>query len=258
MSDRLEVSAKVESAVNQCEFISSADVEAINDTEGEGFSLTLSISSAVEEGDDEADESDDDASPSNSSAVDEGEADDDEADESDESSPSNSSAVDEGTTYPEGDDEEYCCPLCGDYEGSKAQVSGHKGHCDGSPSNSSAVEGGTDESDDDTSSSNSSAVDKEEVAHPEEAENPTKENYTVHYGVCIEEGCDYGANGEEADYCASHQNGSSDNDGSSSNSSAVDKSYDDLTEGQKKAVNNLLEEKADDDSFGVEEAIQMV
>lgn len=233
MSDKTEVATKVEATVNQCSFISSADVVAF-EVEGDDLEVTLSISSAVEEGDDEADE----ASPSNSSAVDEGEADDDE----EQSSPSNSSAVDKGTTYPEGDEAEFKCPLCGDYEGSKAQVSGHKAHCDSTGSSGEGEENNT-------SSSNSSAVDKEEVPHPEEADNPTKENYKVHYGVCCKEGCDYGTNGEDEDFCASHQNSSAVKEGS------TEKSYDNLTEGQKAAAQDLLTSGEVD---SLEEAVQMV
>lgn len=262
MSNRLEVSAKVEAAVNQCSFISSADVESINDSETGDFEVTLSISNAVEEGDDEATKQSDDESPSNSNAVEEGT--DDESDD-DQSSPSNSNAVDEGdddeadhddtspsnsnaVDYEEVEEGVFRCPLCGDYEGSKAQVNGHKGHCDGSPSNSNAVDEGTEDDDNDTSSSNSNAVDKEEVGHPEEVDNPSAENYKVHYGICEAEDCSYGANGEEADYCASHQNSNAVKKGS------TEKSYDDLTEGQKQAVQDLITEEGKD----LKEAVSMV
>jgi len=259
MSDRLEVSAKVEAAVNHLDNVTGNVVSIEDSNEGE-FNLTLSISSAVEEGDDEATKQSDDESPSNSSAVEEGT--DDEAD--DDTSPSNSSAVEEGededdqssssnSSAVEVEEGKFRCPLCGDYEGSKAQVDGHKGHCDGSPSNSSAVDEGTEDDENDTSSSNSSAVDKEEVPHPEDLSKSEREakHFKAHYGVCKEEGCDYGASSEDEDFCASHR-------GSSANSSAVDKSYDDLTKGQQKAAQDLLKENSDDDSFELKDAVQMV
>lgn len=207
---------KVESAVNCIEGINSVDVRSI---EGSEDTFIVSISNAVD--DDETDESDD-ASPSNSNAVDEGKTAAEESGFVFGQSPSNSNAVEGGTDYPEGDDEEFACPLCGDYEGSKAQVSGHKGHCDGSPSNSNAVEG-TDEENDDSSSSNSNAVDEEEVSDEWLLNNGVKKanleavrNYRSD-GVCEDCGV-YGVHSEDSKFCAGCKN----NSDSSSNSNAVD------------------------------------
>jgi hypothetical protein len=67
---------------------------------------------------------------------------------------------------------------------------------------------------------NDSPTESEEIPeHPEDADNPDRENYVFHYGICDSEDCSYGANGEEADYCASHQGSSS----SSSSSSEMTK-----------------------------------
>jgi hypothetical protein len=86
------------------------------------------------------------------------------------------------------------CPLCESYEGSKASVNGHKPHCDSSQD---SVAASDDESD--TSSQDSVAASDDEVPHPEEADSPTKENYRVHYGPCID--CDGGAYNEDYDRC---------------------------------------------------------
>ena len=144
-----------------------------------------------------------------------------------------------------GDGEVQC--QCGAIFDSKQSLYGHSSHCD---EYESSTEGGDEEED--------TIEDGDEPQHPEDAEDPSQENYVFHFGTCSEEDCSYGANGEEAEFCASHQGSSSSSKKNESSSKKTDVSYDDLTKGQKAAVNNLLEEKADDDSFGVEEAIQMV
>jgi hypothetical protein len=66
--------------------------------------------------------------------------------------------------------------------------------------------------------------DEDAPLHPDEAENPTKENYVFHFGVCDSDDCSYGTANEESDYCAScskkHDNSS---ESSSSEKTNADK-----------------------------------
>jgi hypothetical protein len=238
MADQIEVAAKVEAAVNQMANISSADVKAFKAADDGSIEVTLSINGAVDGDSDESDESDESASSSNSNAVEEEE--DDESDD-DDTSQSNSNAV-----------EGKCGAEC--KNGSPCQI---EAPCH--VHNSGAVDGKEQTDDDDTSSSNSNAVDEEEVPHPDETDNPTKENYVVHFGECEAEDCSYGTNGEDEDFCASHSRsnaveGSNEESGSSSNSNAVDKSYDDLSKGEKSLVTDLIS----DEGKSLDEAMSML
>lgn len=93
--------------------------------------------------------------------------------------------------------------------------------------------------------------DEDEPGHPEDVDNPSQENYVFHYGVCDSDDCSYGANGEEADFCASHQ---SSTDDKSSSKKTKAKDYEDLTEGEKELVKDLISDEGKD----LEEAMKMV
>lgn len=77
---------------------------------------------------------------------------------------------------------------------------------------------------DDTTEGESTKGDDENdtPSHPDEMDNPGKENYLHHFGVCQAEDCSYGAASEEEDYCASHRkkHSSSSNDSSSKKTNA--------------------------------------
>jgi hypothetical protein len=205
----MEVSAEVVSAVNQLANVSKADLAEMSTGPNGELQVTLSISTAVEEGDSgfEFGNVEEQSSPSNSTAVEE-ETTEEESD--DDTSPSNSTAVEEGK----------CGATCND--GSPCQI---EAPCH--VHNSTAVDGKEQENDDESSSkSNSTAVDEEELLeagvkedHLDKCLELRKEN-----GECAEEECRYGAN-EDSDYCASHSksgSNSNDDDSSGSNSNAVD------------------------------------
>lgn len=97
----------------------------------------------------------------------------------------------------------------------------------------------------------STTEDEDEPEHPEDADNPSQENYVFHFGTCSEEDCSYGANGEEAEFCASHQ---SKTDDKSSSKKTKAKDYEDLTEGEKSLVKDLISDEGKD----LEEAMKMV
>jgi len=139
---------------------------------------------------------------------------------------------------------------CGAVFDSKQSLYGHSSHCDEYESQSLTE---TEEEEDTTEGGENEITEGDEPEHPEDADNPTQENYVFHFGTCSEEGCSYGANGEEADYCASHQ-GSSSKSKTSKKSSSKKTKISDLTEGQKAMVQNLIE----DEGKSLEEAVQMV
>lgn len=153
------------------------------------------------------------------------------------------------------EDGEVACQ-CGAIFDSKQSLYGHSSHCDEYESQSSSKteeEENTIEDGDEDTISDSELIE----AGVKESNIEDVRKYRSKNGVCSEENCPYGANNGE-DHCASHQGSSSSSKKKSSSSKKTKTSYEDLTKGQKAAVNNLLEEKADDDSFGVEEAVQMV
>lgn len=257
MSKQTELTAKVEAAVNCIDNV-NGNVVSFEKTD-EGLDITLSISSAVDKGDDG--ESEEAADPSNSSAVEGGQ---DETgfvfDNAD--STSNSSAVEgwsevedynllqqtasaELESYPEDSS-------TGSLQEKLAEAEVPL------PSNSSAVEEGeNEESEDDendTSPSNSSAVEEGEVSDEFLLEAGVKKQnldkvrkYRSKNGVCEAEGCEHGAN-QDADRCASHQNSSASKKGSTEK-----KSYEDLTESQKSRVEYLIS----NEDKSLEEAVQM-
>jgi hypothetical protein len=143
------------------------------------------------------------------------------------------------------EDGEVACQ-CGAVFDSKQSLYGHSSHCD---EYESSTEGGDEEEE----QSPTETEDEEVPEHPEDADNPTQENYVFHFGTCSEEGCSYGANGEEAEFCASHQ-GSSSSSKKNKSSSSKTTSYEDLSEGEKSLVQDLIS----DEGKSLEEAVEMV
>lgn len=144
---------------------------------------------------------------------------------------------------------------CGAVFDSKQSLYGHSSHCDEYESQTpteSEEEEDTSEAGENDSISDAELIEKGVSKGNIEA----VRKYRSKNGVCQTENCPYGAN-KGADHCASHQSKTDDKD-SKKSSSKKTTSYEDLTEGQQAAVNNLLKENSDDDSFGVEEAVQMV
>jgi len=88
---------------------------------------------------------------------------------------------------------------------------------------------------------------------PDEA--ATVQRYRKHNGCCEVENCPYGAN-KGSDRCYDHEGTDVERiDPPKKSTAAITISYDDLTEGQKRAARDLVK---DDDNLSLEEAVQMV
>jgi hypothetical protein len=83
-----------------------------------------------------------------------------------------------------------------------------------------ALEGNIGDVTDQTPTESEQDENDSDLPHPEDVDSPEKKHYVAAFGTCSEEGCSYGANGEEADYCASHQGSSSSSSSSSKKTKA--------------------------------------
>jgi len=229
MSNRTEVTAQVESAVNQVAEAFSGEVRVVETERGivvednEGMYI-------ITEGDGETDnatEGGDDRTPTESEDTSEA-GDDDE---------------------PTIEDGEVAC-RCGAVFDSRQSLNGHLAHCDSQPK----VEEDNEEGEDTSEAGEEVSISDAELieAGVKESNIEDVRKYRSKNGVCSEEDCPYGAN-DGSDYCASHQSSTDDKDSNKSNPTSS-KSYEDLTEGQKAAARDLIE----DEDYSLEEAVQMV
>ena len=229
MSNRTEVTAQVESAVNQVAEAFSGEARVVETERGivveddEGMYI-------ITEGDGESDNATsggDDRTPTESEDT--------------------SEAGDEDE--PTIEDGEVAC-RCGAVFDSRQSLNGHLAHCDAQPKAEQDNEEGEDTSE---------AGEEVSISDAELVEAGVKESniedvrkYRSKNGVCSEENCPYGAN-DESEYCASHQSSTDDEDSNESNSTSS-KGYEDLTEGQKAAARDLIS----DENLSPEEAVEMV
>lgn len=246
MSDRTEVATKVEELSTTL----NTDVEDITITiEDGGFSSTVIDGEDIAEFLSEAKDEDQDSDIS--------EADEDTT----EGGEDTSEAGDEQTSTKSDDDEptiedgEVACQ-CGAVFDSKQSLYGHSSHCDEYESQSSEKTETTSEAgEDDDDTTEGGENDEDAPLHPDEAENPTKENYVFHFGVCDSDDCSYGTADEESDYCASCKKKHDDSKSTTSSSSPKeDRDLSDLSEAEKNLVSTLIE----DEGKSLEEAVSMV
>lgn len=84
-----------------------------------------------------------------------------------------------------------------------------------------------------------------DVKHPDDAENPSRENYVAHFGECEAEGCEYGCQDEESERCVAHQ---------TDDSPKADRELSDLSDAEAEKVEDLVQ----DEGKSLQEAISMV
>jgi len=140
---------------------------------------------------------------------------------------------------------------CGAVFDSKQSLYGHSSHCDEYESQSPTE---TEDEKDTTEGGDGQHPTDAELVEMGVKESNIEDvrKYRSKNGVCSEEDCPYGAN-DGSDYCASHQSKTDGND-SNESKSTTSKSYEDLTEGQKAAARDLI----DDEDYSLEEAVNMV